>query len=44
MDTQNAFAGCLEQPTEAEVAAALGASADIWKLLVDWLAEQGVSG
>jgi hypothetical protein len=44
MDTPSAFVGKTQQPTEEEVKKSLGASTDIWKQLVDWLAEQGVSG
>ncbi len=41
MDTPNAFIGKTARPTEAEVEAALGSTAALWKQLVDWLAEQG---
>jgi Protein of unknown function (DUF3788) len=41
MEIVNAFIGKAAQPTEAEVAAALGSTAALWKQLVDWLAEQG---
>jgi hypothetical protein len=41
METVNAFIGRTTRPTEAEVATALGATAALWKQLVDWLAEQG---
>lgn len=44
MDTPNAFVGKTQPPTDNEVQTALGSSAAVWKLLVDWLAEQGVSG
>jgi len=44
MDTPNAFVGKTQQPNEEEVKAALGSSAEVWKQLVDWLAEQGVTG
>ena len=43
MDIQNAFVNRAVQPTAQEVDAALGASAEIWKQLVDWLAEKGVA-
>lgn len=38
MDVPNAFIGHTEQPTNAEVAAALGATARIWNELVNSLA------
>jgi len=41
METANAFIGRKARPTEAEVAAALGATAALWKQLVEWMAEQG---
>jgi hypothetical protein len=41
METVNAFIGKKTRPTEAEVAAALGSIAALWKQLVDWMAEQG---
>jgi Protein of unknown function (DUF3788) len=41
METVNAFIGKAKAPTEAEVDAALGATAALWKQLVDWMAEQG---
>jgi len=45
VESANAFIGKLTQPSAAEVAAALGASAEAWKQLVDWLEnEQGVTG
>ena len=43
METVNAFIGKTAKPTEAEVAAALGAAAGLWKQLVEWLAEQGAA-
>ncbi len=44
MDIPNAFIGKAEQPTAQEVSAALGASSEAWRQLVDWLAaEQGVA-
>ena len=41
METPNAFIGKTATPTEAEVDAALGATAALWKQLVDWMAEHG---
>jgi hypothetical protein len=41
METPNAFIGKIKAPTEAEVAAALGSTAGLWKQLVSWMAEQG---
>jgi hypothetical protein len=43
MENQNAFIGKTTLPTAEEVTAALGSSAEIWKQLVDWLAEQGIA-
>jgi hypothetical protein len=43
METVNAFIGKTVRPTEAEVAAALGSTAALWKQLVDWMAEEGVA-
>jgi hypothetical protein len=43
MDNPNAFIGKTTQPTAEEVAVALGSTADIWKQLVEWLAEQGIA-
>ena len=43
METPNAFIGKTTIPTAEEVAAVLGSSADVWKQLVDWMAEQGVT-
>jgi hypothetical protein len=43
METPNAFIGKTKAPTEAELAAALGTTAALWKLLVDWMAEQGAA-
>jgi hypothetical protein len=43
IDIPNAFLGKADQPTGEEVSAALGAAAEAWKQLVDWLAEQGVA-
>jgi hypothetical protein len=42
METVNAFIGKTTRPTEAEVAAALGTTAALWKQLMNWMAEQGV--
>jgi hypothetical protein len=41
MEIPNAFIGKPAQPTDAEIAAALGSTAETWKQLVDWLAAQG---
>jgi len=43
VDIQNAFVNRAVQPTAQEVDTALGDSAEIWKQLVDWLAEKGVA-
>ncbi|MDR3773830.1 MAG: DUF3788 family protein [Terracidiphilus sp.] len=44
MDIPNAFIGRADQPTDREVAAALGATATLWEQLVGWLAtEKGVA-
>lgn len=43
METPNAFIGKATPPTEQEVSAALGSTAEVWKQLLDWLAEQGVA-
>jgi hypothetical protein len=42
MEIPNAFIGKTTRPTEAEVAAALGSTAALWKQLVSWMEEQGV--
>ncbi|MGO9316463.1 MAG: DUF3788 domain-containing protein [Terracidiphilus sp.] len=42
MEIVNAFIGKTTRPTDAEVAAALGSTAGLWKQLVDWMKEQGV--
>ena len=42
MDTPNAFIGKTTLPSAKEINTVLGASAALWKQLVDWLAEQGV--
>ncbi len=44
MDTPNAFIGRADLPRPKEIAAALGSTNELWKQLVDWLAEQGISG
>lgn len=45
MEYRNAFLGKPEQPSEAEVAAALGPTAKLWNGFVEWMAkEQGVAG
>jgi len=43
MDIANAFIGKTATPTSEEVCASLGESYDVWKTLIDWLAEQGVA-
>ena len=43
MDHPNAFIGQTTQPTPEQVSAALGESNEVWKTLLEWLAEQGVS-
>jgi len=43
METPNAFIGKTTLPTAEELAAALGSTAEVWKQLLDWLAEQGVA-
>ncbi len=44
MEFQNAFIGKTTQPTPNEITAALGASAEAWKQIIDWLAtEKGVA-
>jgi hypothetical protein len=43
METVNAFIGRTKKPTEAEVVAALGSTAALWKQLVDWMVEQGAT-
>jgi len=43
MEIPNAFIGQPAQPTDAEIAAALGPTAETWKQLLDWLAAQGAS-
>lgn len=40
MDIPNAFIGRADQPTDQEVAAALGATATLWEQLVGWLATE----
>ena len=40
VEVKNAFEGKLEEPTAVDIAAALGASATTWNLLIDWLAEK----
>jgi hypothetical protein len=42
MEPANALIGKAAQPTETEVAAALGSTAELWNQLLDWLAEQGI--
>jgi hypothetical protein len=43
MDIPNAFIGKTTQPTREEVASALGPTTEVWKQLIDWMAEQGVA-
>jgi hypothetical protein len=43
METVNAFIGRTAVPTAKEVAAALGATAELWDQLVEWMAEQGAA-
>jgi hypothetical protein len=43
MEIPNAFIGKPAQPTAAELATALGSTAETWKQLVDWLAAQGAA-
>jgi hypothetical protein len=43
MEIPNAFIGQPAQPTSEEISTALGATAELWKQLLDWLAEQGVA-
>ena len=43
VDIQNAFVNRAVQPTAEEVSAALGATAEAWKQIVNWLAEKGVA-
>src|ERR1039458_1309558 len=43
METPNAFIGKTTLPAPEEVSAALGPSAQVWKQLLGWLAEQGVA-
>ncbi len=44
MDIPNAFLGVAGQPAQEAVAAALGSTAEVWEQLVQWLAQQGVTG
>ena len=45
MEYKNAFIGKESQPTEAEIAAALGSTAALWDQFIHWMAEkEGVSG
>jgi len=43
MEIPNAFIGRPAHPTDVELAAALGSTAETWKQLVDWLAAQGAA-
>lgn len=40
MDTPNAFIGKAAKPTSRELKAALGATAELWEQLVNWLATE----
>lgn len=40
MEIQNAFIGQTTQPTQAEIASALGATEGLWRQLLDWLAAE----
>ena len=42
MHATNAFIGRIAQPTDAEIASALGPALDLWRLFIDWLSKQGV--
>jgi hypothetical protein len=44
MDHPNAFIGKAMMPSDEEVTAVLGKTAELWKQLLDWLAEQDVTG
>ncbi|MGA2650173.1 MAG: DUF3788 family protein [Terracidiphilus sp.] len=45
MEYSNAFLGRPEQPSEAEVTAALGSTAKLWTGFIEWMAkEEGVAG
>ena len=44
MDYTNAFLGKTDEPTEADVAAALGSTAKLWNGFIQWMAEkQGIT-
>jgi hypothetical protein len=43
MEIPNAFIGKPAQPTDAELAAALGSTSETWKNFVEWLAAQGAT-
>ena len=44
MESKNAFIGKKNQPTDDEIAAALGATSPLWDELLDWFAtERGVA-
>jgi hypothetical protein len=43
MDTPNAFIGKAVAPTEEELRAVLGATAELWAQLIEWFAGQGVA-
>ena len=45
MEYSNAFLGKTTQPTDVEVASALGPAAKLWKEFINWMAEEkGVTG
>jgi len=43
VDTSNAFIGKTTTPTPEEVTTALAETNEIWKMLLEWFAEQGVA-
>ena len=43
MEIPNAFIGKTSAPTVDEVVAALGPTSEVWKQLIDWVAEQGAT-
>jgi len=43
MEIPNAFIGKTSAPTVDEVVAALGPTSEVWKQLIDWMAEQGAT-
>ncbi|HWA96099.1 MAG TPA: DUF3788 family protein [Terracidiphilus sp.] len=40
MEYTNAFVGKIQQPTDTEVAEALGPAADMWSQFIQWMAEE----